>query len=100
MTPIEYLRRKIFGRRLAWQRALLGENGLPHVDGDIILKDLARFCRAHQSTAVYSHVRGVMDPLASARLDGRREVWLRIVEHLHLDERFLVNLREGASDHE
>lgn len=100
MSPLEYFRRRITGRRLAWQRALLGENGTPTVDGDVILKDLARFCRAHRSTAVYSHVRGTLDPLASARLDGRREVWLRIVEHLHLDERFLVNLREGVDSND
>jgi hypothetical protein len=39
-----------------------------------------------------------MDPIASARADGRREVYLRMVEHLHLDERFLTNLREGSND--
>jgi hypothetical protein len=49
---------------------------------------------------VFSHLRGTMDPIASARADGRREVYLRIIENLHLDERFLVNLREGANDND
>ncbi len=93
-----WLRRKINGRRAAYQRLLLGNQGLPTPDAEIILKDLARFCRAHRSTAVFSNIRGTLDPLASARADGRREVFLRIVEHLHLDERFLTNLREGPND--
>lgn len=100
MSPIEYFRKRIFARPVAWQRALLKDDGTPTPDGEIILKDLARFCRANRSTAVFSHIRGALDPLASARADGRREVWLRIVEHLHLDERFLVNLREGTNDND
>jgi hypothetical protein len=48
-------------------------------DAQDVLRDLARFCRAHQSTA---HV----DPHAAARLDGRREVWLRIQSHLQLSD--------------
>ena len=98
MSPFDRLRRKIFARRLAWKRPLLNEQGALTPDGEVILKDLARFCRAHRSTAVFSHIRGALDPLASARADGRREVYLRIVENLHLDERFLVNLREGPTD--
>lgn len=51
-----------------------------------VLRDLARFCRAHQSTA---H----QDPQVAARLDGRREVWLRIQEHLQLTDEELWELR-------
>lgn len=46
---------------------------------DDVLKDLAQFCRAHESTF---HVEHSM----SDRLDGRREVWLRIANHLNLSE--------------
>jgi hypothetical protein len=96
----EWLRVKVFGQRASWQRLMLDGEGKLTRDGETVLKDLANFCRAHRSTAVFSHVRGMLDPLASARADGRREVYLRIVENLHLDERFLVNLREGASDND
>jgi hypothetical protein len=92
------LRRRALERRNAWQRLFLGEDGELTSDAEIILKDLAKFCRAHRSTAVFSMTRGTLDPLASAKADGRREVWLRIVEHIHLDDRFLINLREGADD--
>lgn len=51
-----------------------------------VLADLAKFCRAHESTA---HA----DPHAAARLDGRREVWLRIQTHLRLtdDQLWLIH---------
>jgi hypothetical protein len=44
-----------------------------------VLNDLAAFCRANKSTF---HE----DPRAHAVLEGRREVWLRIQQHLQLDE--------------
>lgn len=46
---------------------------------ELVLRDLAKFCRAHQSTA---HV----DPHMAARFDGRREVWLRLQSHLNLTD--------------
>lgn len=44
---------------------------------DIILKDLAKFCRANETCFN-------PDPRIHAQMEGRREVWLRIVEHLNL----------------
>jgi hypothetical protein len=55
---------------------------------EVVLKDLARFCRAHESTA---H----LDPHVAARLDGRREVWLRIQHHLLLSPDDLWRLYSG-----
>lgn len=53
-----------------------------------VLFDLARFCRANEST--YHK-----DPYEAARLDGRREVWLRINQHLHLPPELLMQLFAG-----
>ncbi len=50
-----------------------------------VLKDLARFCRASRSTF---HA----DPRVHAVAEGRREVWLRIQENLHLTEQQLLAL--------
>ena len=50
-----------------------------------VLRDLAEFCRAHENTF---HP----DPRVEARLDGRREVWLRIQQHLKLSEEELWEL--------
>ena len=69
----------LFKRRTAYRAAL--QNPM----GDIVLDDLAKFCRAHEST-------GHSDPAVAARLDGRREVWLRIQQHLRLTDAQLWQL--------
>lgn len=84
---------KIRKRRYAYRRLFLGDNGL-NADGQIVLADLAKFCRANASTAVVSPVSRSVDPIASAMAEGRREVWLRIMGHLHLEERVVLNLNE------
>jgi hypothetical protein len=52
---------------------------------DTVLADLAKFCRAQESTFE-------PDARVSAGYDGRREVWLRIQEHLHLSPERLMEL--------
>lgn len=53
-----------------------------------VLNDLARFCRAHESTFN-------PDARVAANLDGRREVYLRIVNHLGLSVEQLLALYAG-----
>ena len=55
------------------------------VAGERVLKDLAKFCRANTTTF---HP----DERASALLEGRREVWLRIQQHLNLSPEQLWKL--------
>jgi hypothetical protein len=47
--------------------------------GDEVLADLAKFCRATETTF---H----LDARAHALAEGRREVWLRIQHHLKLTD--------------
>lgn len=54
-----------------------------------VLADLARFCRASESTF---HA----DPRVHALAEGRREVWLRIVKHLNLSDEQLMAFYTGA----
>lgn len=68
-------------RQLAYQRVFLGHGG----DTNKVLDDLAKFCRANESTFHIEHS-------ASDRLDGRREVWLRIQQHLRLNDESLWEL--------
>jgi hypothetical protein len=56
-----------------------------------VLKDLAKFCRAHKSTF---HP----NPQVAARLDGRREVWNRIASHLNLDDEKLWQMYGKNTD--
>lgn len=58
--------------------------------GQEVLRDLAQFCRADKSCFD-------PDPRVHAGLEGRREVWLRIMEHLHLSPEQLYALRGGQT---
>lgn len=88
---------KLRRRRYAYRRLFFGENGL-NADGQIVLADLAKFCRANNSTAIVSPVSRSVDPIAMAMAEGRREVWLRLMAHLHIDERVVFNLDEGNTN--
>lgn len=57
----------------------------PGVMADIVLADLAAFCRANESTFHPT------DAVAH-RLDGRREVWLRLQHHLKLSSDDLMRI--------
>lgn len=58
----------------------------PHsVINQRVLSDLAKFCRANESTF---HP----DARAHAVAEGRREVWLRIQNHLKLDSEALFKI--------
>lgn len=70
LNPFQYLQR----RRTAYVRTFLN-----NVFGQEVLTDLAKFCRANQSTF---HP----DARAHAVAEGRREVWLRIQQHLQLTD--------------
>ena len=54
------------------------------IHGERVLADLAKFCRAHESTFN-------TDPRVEGIMQGRREVWLRISQHLNMTEEQLWN---------
>ena len=56
--------------------------------GQNVLADLAQFCRANE-TCFHD------DPRRHAVLEGRREVWLRIQQHLNLSSEQLMALYAG-----
>lgn len=76
------LRQLFIRRSVAYQNVFDLKSPYTHA----VLKDLAKFCRAHESTFN-------ADPRAHAILEGRREVWLRIQEYLNLngDELFALH---------
>ena len=81
LEALERARTFLWSRRGAY-RATFDLSNARSAD---VLADLARFCRAHASTA---HA----DPYMAARLDGRREVWNRIQNHLQLTDEQLWRL--------
>lgn len=77
----------LFARRTAYVRTFDFDNANTRA----VLEDLHKFCRADKSTY---HA----DPRAEARLDGRKEVWLRIQHHLRLPPEQLWELYSGMKD--
>lgn len=75
MNIREKVREAVHRRRQAYKLTFSKEG----VAQQAVLTDLARFCRAHKSTFHPNN-------LVAARLDGRREVWLRIQHMLNLSE--------------
>lgn len=84
MSDLTDNRRAFLQRRAQAYRSLFAGP-----DGEIVLADLMEFCRARASTF---HP----DPRAAAQLDGRREVFLRIQEHVRLTDDELWNLKNGG----
>jgi hypothetical protein len=84
---IQFTRQFLASRALAYRRVFALDNR----DARMVLADLAKFCRATKSTA---HA----DPHVAARLDGRREVFLRIAEHLNLTTDELYRLYGGPTE--
>ena len=85
---------RILNRKRSYRRLFLAEDGQPNVDAAIVLADLKRFCRAMNSTVVVSPVSKQIDPLAMAMAEGRREVWNRLMAHLHIDDKVIAQLKE------
>lgn len=91
---------KILKRRQAYRRLFLDADGKLTRDAELVINDLARFCRLHRSTTVVSTVSRQTDVPATFQAEGRREVILRILGHLHVDDADLVRMteREAVSE--
>lgn len=72
-------------RKKAYQLALMSPAGQE------VLDDLAKFCRANETCVVPDN------PTLTAVLEGRREVWLRIMQHLNLTPTQLYELYSGRT---
>lgn len=84
MNIAQLVREYISRRRTAYVKVFAGPFG------DEVLADLAKFCRANDTTF---HA----DPRVHAALEGRREVFLRIARHLNLGDEQLWALHAPAT---
>jgi hypothetical protein len=87
---INTLRRMAIARARSYRRTFMRAGALDR-DAEIVLADLRNFCCGNATTF---HA----DPYVAARRQGRREAWLRITQHLNLDEeqvQSLVELDDG-----
>ena len=79
LNPVERIRAYLQRRQTAYQTTFAGPAG------ELVLADIFKFCRMYKSTF---HP----DPRVAAALDGRREVALRIQQHLKLTDEQLWDL--------
>lgn len=84
MSVIETARNFLFRRQFVYQQVFNRDN----VYLTELLEDLAKFCRAHETTF---HP----DPRVNSVLEGRREVWLRIQNHLNLTQEELWKIHSA-----
>jgi len=85
--------RRMIDRGRAYKQTFNADDGTLHRPAQIVLADLRRFCYHNRSTIKVSQA-GTVDPLAMAVAEGRREVFMRIVEFLNLDEGAIGQLKE------
>lgn len=77
-------------RKVNAYRSLEGAHGWP-----IVAADLAEFCYWKKSTNKVSPVTITTDPLAMAQAEGRREVFLRIMEMMDTND---IKIRSWMHD--
>lgn len=74
------------------QRAIAYRKAFENPEGRKVLADLRRFCRATLPTADVNNVH------TTFLLEGRREVFLRIMSHLQLNDDDIYSLVEYIGD--
>ncbi|MCS3423437.1 hypothetical protein M2403_002038 [Rahnella sp. BIGb0603] len=87
-------------RRTHAFRAVFGLPGERTRDQEVVLKALAEFCRANRSSVIVSPVHKQIDPLATCVAEGRREVFNRISQFIHLDQDELIRIINEAEKHD
>lgn len=88
MGLLQKLNPMVLKRRRAYLATFSGPNGKQ------VLADLRRFCRATLPTA------DVNNPNVTYLLEGRREVFLRILSHMQITEDELFELTESYLEKE
>lgn len=86
------------GRSRAYKRVFLSDSGDIGLDCQTVLADLKRFCHVDRSTTKISPQTGMIDPIATAQAEGRREVFLRIQQMLNLETARIERLQEPFTD--
>jgi hypothetical protein len=77
---MNFLRRRRKDYQLTFKQSVNGQN---------VLIDLAKFCRANETCVIPN------DAVLTSILEGRREVWLRIANHINLSDEQLYALLTG-----
>lgn len=77
---IDKIKEFLRSRKQSYRQVFYGNNNNePSIPGAVVLDDLAKFCRAHES-AFHK------DDRATLIMMGRQEVWLRIQHQLNMTD--------------
>lgn len=88
--------RRLLNRRLSYREVFLTPGGELTTASAYVMRDLARYCGAYRTSFRISQVTRSADPLAMAYAEGRRDVYLRLMQMLKLpEEEFLRSLEDN-----
>ena len=76
---------------VAVRRLLIDDELNPLPNAEVFLDDLRTFCHADATTHCFD-AEDRSDPLATAQLEGRRQVWLRINGYISMSEKTLSDI--------
>lgn len=96
MMPDDTLVQRVKRRlrvKSAFKECLMGQGHELHAAGADVMSDLATYCHALRTTTMVAKD-GHIDPIASAIAEGRRQVYLRILGHLKMNESSLIDQLE------
>jgi len=85
-------------KQIAYLRTFCGEGQEPHVNAEVVLADLRKFCGLTSGGLVVSPKSGMTDIHATVYKAALRDVYLRIVGFLSLEDEHLF--QENAHDRE
>lgn len=83
-------------KRMAYVHTFCGDDGRPHPEAQRVLADLRRFCGINRGGIVVSPVSRVTDPYATIYRAAMRDVYLRIVGYIDIDETNSVEEHDRA----
>lgn len=89
---------RFWNRRKQYRACFTDASGRLTPDGEAVLRDLAVFCRAERSVLTLSPVTRIVDTHATMVAEGRREVYVRILQILRMTDAQLNSLK--AEDHD
>lgn len=83
-------------RACFWRGLWRTGSGVPSDHTRDVLNELKEFCRADASCVQFTN--GCVDTHLTAVIEGRREVWLKIVALLNLSDQELLRLKGNDDD--
>ncbi len=81
-------------KRYQYRACFLDPHGALTRPGQVVIKDLARYCDAYRTTVKVAPG-GSIDPMACAVAQGRRDVWLRVQAMLRLPDEAVLQAMEN-----